>query len=130
MKAPEWPEVGEMISLAISSLLIFCIVGYLTYDIFQNGKDELRPVRAYPVYDTAKEVDGGYIMGIRVENRAKQTIPRLQVHVDIDGEGSKDSRDIEIFYLGGRTHRDFYLYLDNPVRKESVTVRPGHYSLQ
>lgn len=124
----EWPEIGEIVSLVISSLLLAAIVGFLLYDIFQL-KTEMRPVRVYPALEEAQAVEGGYIMPIRVENRTRQTIPLLQIHVEIGAGPDRDSRDIEMTYVGGNTHRDFYLYLKNPASGKDIHVTPGHYTL-
>ena len=127
-KKIEWPELGEIVSLVVSSLLLAAIIAFLVYDMVQ-ADTEMRPVRAYPVLEQAQAVEGGYIMPIRVENRARQTIPRLLVHVEIGTGADRDNRDVEMTYMGGNTHRDFFLYLKKPTAGKDIQITPEHYTL-
>lgn len=117
-------EMGEAISLGISTLLVILLLGYLLVALFHRSDSPYLQIKP-SVQDAVNLQNDGYVLPIIVENKGERTAASVTVIVKLpDGE-----REIEVEYLPRGSTRYIYLNVDQPYNKNQVSAKTSHYKL-
>ncbi len=122
--------LAEWVSLGVSVLLIAGIAGYLLYQAL------LQQHRIVPVLATARVGSSGrsgerYVLPVELRNPSSRTLKDLKVEVSYTPpQGERETRDLEVAYLGEKSTQTLYVYLDHDPRQVNVEVTPQSYRLE
>jgi uncharacterized protein (TIGR02588 family) len=119
--------LAEWVSLAVSALLILGIAAYLLRQATLPHEEYVR-VRAEALTSQGRELDGTLILPVRVVNPSRHTLREVQLEVSYRAGGEEQSADVLIDYLGERSSRMIYVYLQPGARE--VRAEPRHYRLE
>jgi uncharacterized protein (TIGR02588 family) len=120
-------RLAEYVSLGISIALLLGIAGYLVRQALRSDEPFIACRAELLVEETRKEADR-FILPLRVSNPSNRSLRLIRVAIDYtDAAGQPVTRDIDIDYLGERSHQVVYLYVRDDPRKLRITATPAYY---
>ncbi len=103
-------KLAEWVSLGLSALVILALVGYLAVEAFRKNEPFI-PVEVQALLNDTREVEGKFILPVKVTNRGAQTLRDLKVELRYEPPGSAaETADVLIDYLGERSEQTAYFY--------------------
>lgn len=122
-------SAAEWVTLSISTLLLLGVVGYLVREAMTPSPPFVS-VEARPLMRQVKQEDGRYILPIEVRNKGNRALRDLRLEASYRGtDGSEETLDLEITYLGEASTETLYLYLERPPADLGFEVQPRSYAL-
>lgn len=134
---PTSPEKGaahtfaEWVSLAASALLILALAGYLLFEAFQSN-GPIVPVEVQPRLGEVAEINGQFVLPVRVANRGGQTVRDLKIEVRSQPTESADPEvaDLLIDFLGEGSEQVAYFYFAEHPNTLKVEARAVSYQAE
>lgn len=121
--------IAEWVTLALSSLLILSLAGYLVYEASRTNEPAV-PVQVRAEFAEARQVDGRYILPVKIANRGRRTVQDLKIQVQYQPpDSAAETTDLQIDYLGEQSGTEAYLYFDHPPETLQIKLRPASYRL-
>jgi uncharacterized protein (TIGR02588 family) len=121
--------VAEWISLGVSALLLLGLAGYLLFQASQPRAPYIT-VEARPMLSDVRQEAGRYILPVAITNQGRRTLRELQVEVSYQSAGGRrETREVQIDYLGQQSRQEVYLYFDRDPRELQVQCAPLYYRL-
>ena len=116
---------AEWVSLCASALLILCLAGYLLFEAFQSNGPFV------PVEIQTREVQGQFVLPVRITNRGGRTLRDLKIELSADsGAENPQPTDLVIDYLGEGSEQIGYFYFDRHPRELKVKARAISYRVK
>ena len=123
--------VAEWVSLVISALLILGIAGYLLYEASKpNGP--FIPVEIQAHLEEVRQVDGRFILPVRILNRGGQTLRDLKIELrsSPSAGSAPEPSDVVIDYLGKGSEQTAFFFFDQHPRELKLEPRAISYRVE
>jgi uncharacterized protein (TIGR02588 family) len=119
---------AEWVSLGISTLLILSLAVYLVIEAFR-ADDPFVPVGVEALVSEARQLNGQFVLPVRITNRGGQTLRDLKVEVRFQAPGTAAPNTTELLldYVGEGSEQIAYLYLDQPPGALKIEGRATSY---
>lgn len=122
--------LAEWGSLGISTLIILILAGYLLIEAFQ-GNEPFVPVHVQAQLGEVREVNGQFILPVRIANRGQETLHDLKIEMHYQPPDSPPATtDLLIDYLGERSEETVYFYFNQHPSTMNVDARAASYRVE
>jgi uncharacterized protein (TIGR02588 family) len=130
-------NVAEATTLGVSVVIILGIAGALVYRAF-HSHDPYLVIEAHALAGEARRAGDRWVVPVEVRNAGDRTATRVTIAVTVEGESAAassgtadatESYDAHVEYLGGRSRRRVYVYLDRAPGRAPIEARVVHYSV-
>lgn len=130
MKHIEASQLGEYISLVISTVILLFVGGYLIWNIIDASTPYVI-VKAEAAQEEAVPMGGRYIMPVEIENKSDKTLELLRLIVRVpENAGLVNEQEIEVDYLSRHSSQTLYVYLNAPLTKDQIQLQPVYYKIK
>lgn len=120
-------KLAELISLALSTLMLLGLFGYLAYDSFHREPNNLLEIKTHALKSAIKKEGKYFVLPIEIVNLGDKTPSVVTFTVTTD-LGQKDlSHQFEIQYLMRRDRRMVYVLFEEDPSAGTIEVHPTSY---
>ncbi|EYF00426.1 hypothetical protein [Chondromyces apiculatus] len=123
-------KLAEWVTMGVSTAIVLAVAGFLVVQLVRERPPHV-PVEITPLLDQVSQVQGQYILPVKVKNQGRKTLQAFKAQVTYQlPEGKQGQREITIDFLGEQAEQEVYLYFDAPPRDLQVQVKPESYILE
>ena len=118
-------KIAELITLGISVIIIAALIIHLIVN-YQKGESPYLQFSTKIELEKLKQVGESFIVPVTIRNEGNESATFVKFKVSIESGGKNKSYDVDLDYLGEKSEKTFFVYVDDKVNVK-ISVEPLYY---